>query len=701
MPPRSENFDTSGILRRLRRRKAWLIGTFVLVMGVSAAALSSLPRSYRAASSVVIADNGALVDTQTPAQAARIGDPADLESQILLLRSVGLLELLLDRPEIRDQLLAECRAFRSASWLELAKTHFLNPVACEDAVADRSAMLERLEGGFAIGTVGRSRVIEVSFTSPLPSAPVVLTNALVNLYLKQDLARKIDTRGEAAAWLRGELARTGEDLRRSEIDVETYRREHGILRGEQATISSERLSGLSAQLVQAEAAAALASSRLQGAGDGKEVLENRTIADLRQQLAIMGRQRAEIVTRYGPDHPAAIAAARSSEQIQNQITAERQRVLGSLQRDQVSAEARVADLRGQVEGMKAEVALADGATAAMATLVRNVEVKRELFVDLSKRLSTMETDRRLVSGDARLVSTAQLPSRPWFPKRGPFLIVATILSAVVAVAVALIRDRADTSLRSVEGLGFRSGVPMLGRIPRVGRRRAPLPVAWRLDQPSDLQDAIRSIYARTLLAAEPRRVLLVTSGTAGEGKTFLALALARFSAAAGLRVLIVECDLRRPSIRSALKIPGDAGLSEHLRGTASLDDILHAGEAGRPDVIHAGRPAVDSTELLSKPGFRTLLRTVQDRYDLVLIDSPPTLLMPDARILASCADGVVMCASWAQSQTETVAHGIDDLRDAGANVLGIVIGMVREREYPLYGSGLLPAGGYPTISAAS
>lgn len=696
--------DQIGLLRRLRRRKLWLAGTFGLTLAAVAAALFSMPRSYRSSASVVIADNGALVDSSSQAQAARIGDPADLESQMLMLRSTRLFEAVLQREDVRQALLRDCQAARGASWIATLRNRLSPPeTSCDQELDDRRAMLERLDGGYAIGTVGRSRVIEIGFTSNLPDVPPVLANALADAYLAQDLARKVDTRAQAADWLRNELDRTGEALRAAEIAVERYRAENGILRGEQSTIVSEQLSALNAQLVQAEAARAIAASRLQGAGDSREVLESRAIADLKQQAAIASGEYAQLAARYGNDHPALTALAQRQSMLQGQIGAERSRILESLRRDRASAEARVADLQRQMEVAKREVGATDGAAAAIATLVRDVEVKRELFVDLSKRLATLETDRRLVAGDSRLVSTAQLPTRAWFPKRGPFLVVGAMLAGILAVVVALLRDRADTRLRSVEGITLRAGVPLLGRVPRIGRRRAPLPLAWRLDQPSGLQDAIRALYARTLLTGgDPRRVLLFASAGPGEGKTFLTLALARFAAAAGRRVLTVECDLRRPGFRSALKLPKGPGLTEYLRGQADLEGIIQPGRDGRPDVIHAGTPAVDSTELLSGEALARLLRLARERYDLVLIDSPPALLMEDARLLSRHADGVVVCAGWGQSQTEAVLRSIEDLREGGAHILGVALGMVKEREYALYAPSATPAAGrYPALSAGA
>ena len=146
--------------------------------------------------------------------------------------------------------------------------------------------------------------------------------------------------------------------------------------------------------------------------------------------------------------------------------------------------------------------------------------------------------------------------------------------------------------------------------------------------------------------ANPPRSMLVTSSHSGEGKTFITLALAHFAAAAGKRVLVLECDLRQPSFVKALGLSGEHGLNDYLRGKSSIEEAIIATGSSRLDVIPAGRAAMNSTELLSNRRMRQLLEWATTHYDLVLIDTPPSQVLRDARVLARHVDAVLYCAQW-------------------------------------------------------
>ncbi len=686
---------TGGLLLRLRRRIGLFAVVFFAVAALVAITFLVLPRSYRAVASIVVASTDGLIAPGSTAQAMRQGDPADVESQMTMLRSAELLGRVVDMPTVRAALVAGCEASRGGSLLALLQ-HRLHPGRpCEQLVAERAEALQMLDGAMAVMQVGRSRIIELSVTSPVPETAATIANAVVDTYLQDDRARKIDTRNAAIAWLNGEIARTGEELRRAEMSVVMQRRETGNVRGQLAGISAERLSNIAQQLTIAQGAQAEASSRLARFADrgeappGDETREswiNRAIADIHQQLATVVTQVAQFEERYGPRHPALVEARQQQRALERRLATEYRRVGATLEREAAAANARVAELRREYDRLVNDVGQTSSAEAGMATLLRDAEVRRAIFADLSKRLNDLETERRLLAGDARLVSHAEVPPRVFFPKATPFITFGLVVSLAIAGAAALLRDRADRRLRGISRLVSLAGMPVVGQIPRVERARAlqadPLPNS----QPPALQEAVRALFGRCVLL--PRRtpkMLLVASSEPGDGKTFLTLALARFAASTERRVLVIECDLRRPRFSGTLRMSGGAGLSEYLRGTSKLPDVITpAGAMGRLHVIRAGRPANDSLELLSGERMRELLRQARAQYDLVLLDSPPAQVLVDARLLAPLADGVIYCANWGHSRLDSVLEGLRDMQAAGGNVLGLAINNVSARQYALY-----------------
>ena len=668
--------EGTGLLSRLGRRKGWCVLGFVVTAAIVGVTFTALPRTYRASASLLFASNEAVLrDGTASAEAQRLGDPADIESQMLILRSPRLARIILRDQAVAAALVADCEATRTNTWATTLFAQAVKPEDCTGLAGNGPAVLQRIESGFSIGPTGRSRVIEVSFVSTVPETSVVLVNALVDAYLRDDMERKVDTHDNAINWLNTEIATSGQELRKAELAVETYRSDHGIVRGQQASITSERLSAMGQQLAAANAAYAQALSRTgQGSADAsQELLTNRTVSDLKQQSALLGAREAEMRSHYGDSYPMAQSVAEQRREVDRRLNQESQRIGSSLQRDVRAAAGRVAELTDQYEKLMHQVANTGGAEAGIAIMVRDVEARREIYVDQLKKVNSLQTERRLLAGDARLVSHAELPERPWFPKRMPFLAVGMVLASAVGAGAGLLRDRGDRTLRASTHLPQLAGVPIAGYLPWVKQRRGARWPVTHLYNATPLQEAVRALYGRFLLVpGRAPKTLMIGSSEVGEGKTFLTLSLALFAATTKRRVLVIEADLRRPTFSKVLNLPGGLGLSEFLRGKATLPDIIVPYRGLH--VITAGQPGVDSTELLSKGRFDSLLRTAKGHYDLVIVDSPPTLALMDAEVLARRLDGIIYCASLGRSQRDKVELGIRNLVSAGGNVLGIVIG---------------------------
>jgi capsular exopolysaccharide synthesis family protein len=674
-PPRTAG---STIIASVARHKVLVLSGFLATAIVVAVTFSAIPRTYRASASLLIGGSEAVLrGGDSSAEALRQGDPADVESQMLLVRSPRLARMILDDPAVVRALLADCEAAREGTWFTRFKTMAFKAPGCETLVNDDQAQLHKLEAGFSIGPTGRSRVIEVAFTASVPEATVIIANALVDAYLRDDKERKVDTHDVAIQWLRAENTSAGEALRKAEQDVEEYRANHGIIRGQLASISSERLSALAQQLATAQAAYAQATSRLgQGRNDGDvpEVLSSRTISDLKQQSAQAAERYADLRQRYGENYPAVQAAANEKRAVDGRLAQETQRVTSSLQRDAQSAAARVAELKQQYSALVHDVGETGGAEAGIAIMVRDVEARREIYVEQLKELNKLQTERRLLAGDARLVSHAELPDRPWFPKKVPFIAVGAVLSSAAGIGFALLRDRGDGTLRTTANrLPELAGIPVVGYLPWVKRQRAKWWLAQQLFNPTPLQESVRALFSRfMLLPGVSPKTVLVASSDVGEGKTFLALSLALFSVTTGRSVLLVEADLRRPTIGSFLNLPSGPGLSEFLRSEATATDIVR--QYRGLHIITAGKPVFDSTELLSSSQFDGLLRAASAKYDLIIFDSPPSLAVMDAHVLARRMDAILYCASYGRSQLDRVVRGIRSLGMAGGKVLGVVVG---------------------------
>ena len=291
----------------------------------------------------------------------------------------------------------------------------------------------------------------------------------------------------------------------------------------------------------------------------------------------------------------------------------------------------------------------------------------------------METDRRLVVPDAKLISWAEPPQSVFFPKRSIFLVGGILLATAVATILALLFDKMDPTVRNLGGLQDEVDLPVIARIPSVaGVGRGSSQLIRHIEKPSSFQDAIRGLYAECMLVSSthggrrkrPLRSFLVTSSECREGKSFTALALAQFAAIAGHNVLLLECDLRRPAIGRSLGMSAREGVSDVLNRKADAGAAIRASGTPRLSVMLAGTLATNSAELLGSAAMSDLLDWAHAHYDMVILDTPPALVLPDARILASSVDCILYCAWWGHSLHDSVVEGVHEIQQAGGHGIG-------------------------------
>ncbi|MBC7799268.1 MAG: polysaccharide biosynthesis tyrosine autokinase [Gemmatimonadaceae bacterium] len=697
-----------GILARLRRRKLTFIMTFALIAGLVTAAYLYLPESYRAEAAVAVITPDRVLNTQQASDSQQIGDSSDLESQSVILSSSLLIRELLSQEPIKQDLMRECLAAQPAEWKRTARRLLqMKPrPTCDEQLADTTGMVESIRGRLGVGLNGRSRVINVAFTSPLPDVAQAIANGIVQVYLSSRTRERLQPRDEAIEWLRDETRRVATRLKANEQQIEAFLQGKGVVRGQLAPIASEQLTSLSQQLAMAEGDRAAAAGRLQqvrGSGGATSgVLENRAVSDVKQQLALVTSQIAQMSSRYGSANPALAELQQQRRGLEGVLGRETGLVNRSASADYQAANSRVTALRQQVEALKLDVRGNDEATTQIASLQRDAATDRELFVDLTKSLNQLETNRRLVVANARLVSLAELPQDVFFPKVTTFGMTGLLLAMALATVATLLRDRADRTVRSMDTLQDAAQLRILARVPHVPRLgRASSMLEKRIQRPSAFQEAIRNLYAECLLVNSrwnsqdrPLRTIMAASSASGEGKTFITLALAHFARAAGQRVLVLECDLRQPSVGKSLSLDQRTGVTDVLRGTITPAEAIYSTPSGGLDIMVAGRSAVDSTELIGGPRMRMLLAWASARYDLVLIDTPPARALPDARILAPDVDGILYCAQWGRSDSSGVLDGVEEMRAAGGRVLGLVLGRVEPERHRLYDTGSARAGAY-------
>jgi uncharacterized protein involved in exopolysaccharide biosynthesis/Mrp family chromosome partitioning ATPase len=617
-------------------------------------ALVVLPVRYLATGTVIVAEPDPGVADPSAVRAQNAGDPADLESQLMILRSPRLVKLALEQPGAMAAIDRECQASRGL---------LFGGGNCEGLKSDDPQLIDRIGGRYSIGTAGRSRVINIAYQSNLPDVAQALANALINAFLADQRDGMSNGREAAAKWMWQELTQLDSDIRAQDAQIEDYRRSKGLMRGATAPIASERLTSIGQQLSAAQQSKAQAAARLKeiregqsgGASSSTSVLDNRSIADLKQQISAVRRQLAATATIFGPRHPQLRVQQDSLEALQQQLAIETRKIGESAQKDFDAASNLVVSLQSQMQGATDEAAKAASNEVSIEGMVRGVAIKRQQYGELYQRASALETERRSLIGSTRLISLAELPLKPVFPKKAPFLAIGLALGLILGAAAALMREkfaaRVSPEPEQFVASNAPSKPPAIVELPGLkpgslldGNAMSLPSALWKASAARDMQLALGDLLdvLRDHGLGDSVKRILVTSATAGQGKTFTTIALARTAARAGMKVLAIECASERGDFEEAFVFDSEGGLSDILNDRADPASIVQTGTIDGFHLLPSGGKPLSFVGAPARRRMSALLDWARG-YDLVLLDGP--CFGEEANALAALVDGLLICTN--------------------------------------------------------
>lgn len=673
----------------LWRHRLLFAVVFLGILAISVVASIVLPSRYLATASVIVAE----ADPATRISdvwAQKQGDPADLESQIMILRSARLLKLALAQPGAHEAAVLECRQAGDG---------------CADYKADDPRLADKVAERFSIAAIGRSRVLSVSYNSALPETAMAMANALVTAYLDDQRGSQSNSREVAAKWLWQEIADLDKEIRDRVTKIETFRRENGLVQGANASISSESLTNASQQLSAAEQAKAQAQARLDALRDlrnGADIaasgvaLENRTVGDLKQQIASVSNQLAASSTILGPRHPQRRMLEASLGVLQRQLSSEIDRLAASAQKDLEAASNLVVSLQDQVSKAKDNAASALSDKSSIEGMVRDVEAKRQLYTQLYQRASELESERRSLNGGARLVSLADMPTKPYFPKKTPMVAAGLALGLFFASAICVLWDRFGGSLKAAANGNVIGPVaarrtersiepmPVIGTLPS-------LPMAALADRPNEnlltiirrsllatgFQQSARQLASDLLDMYGGRPFLFTSMEPRSRQAAFASLLVGQAMAKSGLNVLVIECGVAKSEFVPAFDLPADQPtLGDLLAGHADAASAVSSTFIPGLHVVAAGK---DDLELIAAGRLQGLHRLIDwaAPYDVVLLNGPALATKASeraVRMLASTMEiSAVLCLPDDMDADQRLQDASDALSRIDVETAGAVL----------------------------
>lgn len=707
--------DAAWVLQTLKRRKLFVVLPTLMATCAAFFLLLLVPSRYSATTEVMLDTAQQQVVNIQAVLTDALPDQEAVDSQVEVFRSRGVAEKVIAAlgldgdPEFNEALAPETalkslvKSLRGTlEWLKGAAAGREQQPLPEDIrrAQQRSNVIDAFLENLSVRLKAQSRVLQVTYSSEDPVKAWRIANKLAEIYLVDQLDAKYEAARRATEWLTEKIADLRVDVSDKEQAVAHYRKQAGLLVGTDGnSLISQQISELSAQLIVARTARAEADAKLSqvrrlvhlqgGAGAAADVLGSPIIQALVEQESTVKREVAALTDEFGDRHPRMISARAALRDIQGKIAAEVGKVVQKLENDVGVARARELALQDSLEQLKARMSQSNTAEVQLRALEREAAAERTMLETFLTRYeeTSAQTDSAVQQSGARVISRADVPDNPSYPPRS--LIVATVflISGVLSVVAVLAIEQFDRGYRSGEQVE-RSLGRSLGLVPVVRSSRGQQPETFLLKNPTSMfGEAVRSVFTSVLLAPEgaPPKTILITSAQPHEGKTTLAVCLARMRGLSGKRTVIVETDLRRPAVHRKLEVARTPGLVELLSGEVSLNEALHRDERSGAYVIPAGRVTTDPAELLSSAEMRNVIEELAREFDLVILDSPPVIAVSDPRLLAPQADATILVVRWAQTPRDVAGLAAKQIEESGGRLIGVVLTMVDSKKHAQYG----------------
>jgi capsular exopolysaccharide synthesis family protein len=696
----SEGASFATLLSALWRHRAVIAAVMILFMAVAAVIASQQIPRFAADGAIVIASRKLMVPG-LEALSTPTGDVAIIRSEMAVLRSRTLLREVADalrldtKPEFNPYLRAADNTL--LAWVDPRPLirRLLHPDG--ETKADKHDIIAAevewtLRKNLDLVNDERDYVITVRYRSEDPVLSAAIVNTLIGKYVSQYVEMKVAAAQEANESLNARAEELHQELVKADARVEEFNRRNQVLETRFGTNNTQQLEDLSTQLSLAHADRAATEARYRQAlvvghgGDSiaanTEVLASPLIQKLREQEAEVSRNRSDLAMRVGPNHPDRKAVENQLSGLRGMIHAEVGKVMASLKGQAETARTREATLQAKVAQLQDAARGAAELRDQAERLKADATAKRKTYDELRTKIAetAKPSDRQPV--DARIISNAVAPIAPADSRGVFFILLAGIIGGLTATAGVLGYDRLDHGFHSLDEVRNATGLPAYAALPAVRHRgRATIPPRYVIDHPhSAFAETLRGFRARLRWTAADPKVILVTSAVPGEGKTTVALAFARITAQDGWRVLLIECDLRRPALKRTLSPSPGTEITKLVDGKLRWQDCIRTDTVSGLHYLVPAEHEPSFPAALETAGLDRLIGELRSTYDYIVIDTPPVMRVPDATVLARSVDTVVLIVSWRRTRQRLVAEALRRLSLHRDKPIGIVLTKVTGRD---------------------
>lgn len=566
----------------------------------------------------------------------------------------------------------------------------------DNSAAARQERLSKVAGvllkNVSINPTRLSRLVNLTYRSPDPALSAQIANAWARLFIQTNIERRFEATAYARSFLERRLAELRQRLDQSERTLVGYAASERIINVNTATtgggtverpIITDDLVAYNTALATARtdriAAESAYNQARRSGGSTRTALGNAALNSIRNERAQAAADLARLQAQFGPEYPQVLALSDQVRQLDQSIAREETRVAASLQGEYQQAREREAALATRVDNLKDNLLDLRRRSIQYNILQREVSTNQTLYEGLLQRYKEIGVAGGVSTNNVSIVDDASVPARPSSPRPLINLLLGMLAGGALGAALALALDQIDEKITDPTEMEKVLDVPSLGVVPKLTTENLSEELENRR---SALTEAYLTVKTN-LQFATPHgvpRSLLVTSTRAGEGKSTTLFALALVMARQGIRVAIMDADMRSPSLHQVFGIENNVGLSSVLSGNATWQDSIQKTKIAGIQVITAGQHPPNAADLLSGPALATLIRGLLDEFDHVFIDAPPLLGLADAPLIASKVDAAIFVVESFGIESRSARIAVDRLRHSGARVVGAVLTKFESRK---------------------
>ncbi len=734
-PPQqfNDSIDIRSLAMTLWRGK-WIVAICLLISYVIAyLSVSQIVPTYRANTTVMFdIQQSNIVDLQEVI-ADQGFDRGRLEDQMLVLSSTKLIERVIEAqrlhrdpefnpslripkptlsdrigqiislpPEITD-LLQDFGLVRP----DAPQTENPQVIAEERDAKLQATIVRNVTAGLELSPVGNSRVLDIAFVADDPQTAAAVANQIANEYIVDQLEAKLEATRAATAWLSVRVEELRVRLQAAENAVQSARAEFTEERGQGLDVTRQQLGALNNALASArgETTRALTKfERLKAALDDPASISNVSefrnapvIVELRNRETKLQSEITKLQASVSRVNPSLELAQRELEGLRQEIStramSEARQIVAAAENDLKSARQQEAALLGQVRELEQKSLLQAEDELRLRQLEREAQASRVLYENFLGRLQETNAQEDLQAADARVLSPAEVPARAQSQQRQRTMTLTMFLGGAIGVAIVYLLNYLNNTFRSPQQLEEMTGETVLGTIPSLGSRikRSAVLEDLRNKPGSSMAESIRNLRTSILMSNidKPPKVVMFTSSVPREGKTTTAMMMAMTSRQMGKSAILVDCDLRLPALARMIPDDGDRpGLMSVLAGTCNIADAIHQDKESGLHVLltksSERQGAINAADTLSSHRFQQLIKMLCENYELVILDTPPALIVTDARILARLADAVIYAVRWDKTPRGAVLEGLKELRSVNAPIAGVAMTFINEARATRY-----------------